>query len=483
MIKRTLAAILLLFLVAVAANTWRQGSQQIQVAALAPLPLDLETVSQHLAGALRFRTISSASDANLNATEFAKLHVYLQRNYPHVHATLSREVIGKSSLLYKWQGSDPSAKPVLLMAHQDVVPIAPSTEASWQHPPFDGVVDGDFIWGRGAWDDKGNLIAMFEALERLAADGFKPRQTIYLASGADEESGGKRGAGAIAALLQERGVKLAYVLDEGLIITEGVLKGLSKPLALIGIAEKGYATVLLSMQGPPGHSSMPPPTTLIGSMSAALVRVEAAPYPARVSGAARAMLGTLAPEMSGLNRVLLSNLWLSRELVAHELQKTPSANAMLRTTTALTIIHAGDKDNVMPGSIEATVNFRLMPGDTESGVLARLRNVIANDAIKLTPAAGNTPPSRIADAGSAEYQTINRTVRELFPDTVVAPGLMIGATDARYFEALADNVYRFSPVHALPEDLARFHGANERISVKNFADLIRFYHRLLTYAG
>ena len=479
MIKRVVLATLLGVLLILGVNTLRQGSKQLQVPAIPPIAFDANLAAQHLAGALRFRTIASAEVADQNSDQFLQLHAYLQSTYPRAHAAMTREVVGQYSLLYRWQGSDANARPIMLMAHQDVVPIAAGTETSWQVAPFDGTIRNGYVWGRGAWDNKGNLLAMLEAIERLAAAGFQPRQTIYLAAGADEEVGGKRGAQAIAALLQARGVRLDYVLDEGLLITDGMMKGLQQPAALIGIAEKGYATLLLEMDGAPGHSSMPPAVSLIGSMSGALARLEAHPLPAQLGGAARAMLTTLAPEMTWPNRLLLSNLWLTAPLVSWQLQKTPSTAAMLRTTTALTMVHAGNQDNVLPGTIAATVNFRLLPGDTEAAILAHVHAVIANDAIRVRVGPNNAPASRLADTASVSYRAINRSVREVFPNTLVAPGLMIGATDARYMESISDNVYRFSPVRALPADLARFHGTDERISIQNFGEMIQFYHRLL----
>jgi carboxypeptidase PM20D1 len=482
MIKRTLFLLLALLIVLAAVvgiNTWRHSSKQLQVAPIKPLVLDEQAAAGRLATALRFRTISYVDLPDQNADEFHKLHAHLMQHYPHAHAKLKREIVGGYSLLYTWPGSDPTAAPIMLMAHQDVVPIAPGTEGDWQTPPFDGVIKDGYIWGRGSWDNKGSLLGLMEAVEKLAADGFQPRQTIYLAFGHDEEVTGQRGAKAIAALLQQRGVRLDYVLDEGLVITENVVKGLDKPVALIGIAEKGYVTMFLNLSAKPGHSSMPPQKTAIGMMSAALARLEDNQLPASIRGVAYDMFETMAPEMSGINRVLLSNLWLFRPLVQRELEKGASTNAMMRTTTALTIVHAGIKDNVLPGAIDATVNFRLIPGDSEKSVIEHVKKTIANDAIQLTTFSGNAEPSRVSHTDAHSYQTINRTLRELFPDTVVAPGLMVGATDARHFEGISDNVYRFSPVHARTEDLPRFHGTNERISVKNYAELIRFYHRLL----
>jgi carboxypeptidase PM20D1 len=226
-------------------------------------------------------------------------------------------------------------------------------------PPFSGEVKGGYVWGRGSWDDKGNLIAQMEAVEMLVASGFKPRQTIYFAYGHDEEVSGQRGAVEIAKLLQSRGVKLEFVLDEGLLITDGIMPGLAKPAALIGIAEKGYLSVVLKVPATPGHSSMPPPkgSSAIGMMSAALRRLDDEQLPANIRGVAREMFETLAPEMGGFQRVALSNLWLFGPVVQAQLEKGASTNAMLRTTTALTVVKAGNKDNVLPGLAEAVVNF------------------------------------------------------------------------------------------------------------------------------
>ncbi|MCW5648157.1 MAG: M20 family peptidase [Ramlibacter sp.] len=485
MIKRVLLALgglVLLLVAAVAVNTVRQGSRQIDVPAAPPLAVDEKGVADKLSGAIRFKTVSSHDDPRLNVDEFRKLHAYLEQRFPRVHATLKREVVGGLSLLYTWPGSDPKALPILLMAHQDVVPIAPGTEANWKAEPFAGEVKDGFVWGRGAWDDKANLISQLEALEMLVASGFKPRQTIYLASGADEEVGGLRGAAQIVKLLQSRNVKLDFVIDEGLLITDGIMPGLSKPAALIGIAEKGYLSVVMKVPATPGHSSMPPPhgSSAIAMMSAALRRLDDEQLPATIRGVAREMFETVAPEMSGFGRVALSNLWLFGPLVQSQLEKGASTNAMIRTTTALTIVNAGNKDNVIPGMAEATVNFRLLPGDTRDSVMQHVKDKAGNDKFELSALPGSADPSPISPTASSSYQLINRTVRSLFPDVVVAPGLMIAATDSRHFSAISDHIYRFSPVRAKAEDLSRFHGTNERIATTNLAELVRFYHQLLS---
>ena len=194
------------------------------------------------------------------------------------------------------------------------MPVAPGTEGDWAAPPFDGVIRDGYVWGRGSWDDKGNLFAMLEAAELLAREGFRPRRTVYFAFGHDEEVSGRRGAAAIAALFKARGVRLGYVLDEGLLITDGIIKGATRPVALIGIAEKGYATLELSAAATPGHSSLPPRETAIGRLSAAIARLESRPFPASIRGVMRQTLEAAAPELDLVNRVVLSNLWLLEPL-------------------------------------------------------------------------------------------------------------------------------------------------------------------------
>jgi carboxypeptidase PM20D1 len=488
LIKRVLLALLALILLlaaAVVANTLRQGSRQLTVPPAPPLALDVPAVADKLAGAIRFKTISSFDNPQLNADEFRRFHAYLEQRFPKAHSALKREMVGELSLLYTWTGSDAKAKPILLMAHQDVVPIAPGTEGTWQVTPFAGELKDGFVWGRGAWDDKANLISQLEAVELLAASGFQPRQTVYLAFGADEEVGGHRGAREIARLLQARGVALEFVIDEGLLITEGILPGLAPAAALIGVSEKGSMSVQLRVTTAPGHSSMPPPqgSSAIGMLSAALQRLDDKQLPAGIRGVAHEMFATLAPEMSGFGRFALSNLWLFGPVVQAQLEKGASTNAMLRTTTALTVVHAGNQFNVLPGVAEATVNYRILPGDTGAKVMEHVRTTVANERVELKGAPDAYDPPPVSPTASASYQLINRTIRSLFPGTVVAPSLMIGGTDSRHFSAISDNIYRFSPVRARAEDLPRFHGTNERIATSNLAELVRFYHQLLRNAS
>lgn len=460
-------------------NVLTRASRQIQVPAAPRAAVDEHAAAARLGEAIRFQTISNYLEPDSDAEALRGLQAHIASSFPAFHAAATREVVATYSLLYAWQGSDTTAAPIALLAHQDVVPVSPGTTTDWRHPPFDGIVADGFIWGRGSWDDKGNLYSMLEAAEHLIKAGFRPKRTIYFAFGHDEEVGGTRGAKQIAALLASRGVRLDYLLDEGLLITQDIVKGLDRPAAMIGVAEKGYATLVLTAHATPGHSSMPPRQTAIGMMSAALARLEDHRLPAQARGAVAEMFETLAPEMKGFNRVILSNLWLFKPLLLREFEKTGPTEATIRTTTALTIFKAGDKDNVLPGNAEATVNFRLIPGDTQASITEHVRRTIGDDHISIEPFPGNVDPPPVSATASEPYRALNRTIREVFPDVVVAPGLMVAGTDSRHYAGVTDNILRFTPIRANSDDLKRFHGTNERLSIEGYGDMIRFYRRLM----
>ena len=488
MIKRGLLgllALLLVLAVVLVVNTLRQGSRQVVVPALPTMAVDKAAVAESLAVALRAKTVSGLLDPAGTAAEFEVLHAHLRSRYPLVHAGLAREVIGAHSLLYTWRGSDAQARPMALLAHQDVVPIAPGTEALWKKPPFAGLVEDGMVWGRGALDNKSNVITQLEAVEALLKAGFMPRRTVYLVFGHDEEVGGRGGAVAVVALLQQRGVKLEFVLDEGMAVTEGILPGVAQPIALIGLAEKGAVSLRLAAQAAPGHSSMPPAPghSAIGMLSAALVRLDQHRLPGGIHGAAAELFASVAPELPFAQRLAMSNLWLFRPLVERLLEKGAATNAMMRSTTALTIVNAGNKENVLPGRAEAVANFRILPGDTVASVTAHVKRVIADERIEVSPLGTPVEASALSSTGAESYRLLERTVREVFPDAMVAPGLVLQGTDSRHFGTVAEQVYRFMPIRFKPEDLPRLHGTDERIAVDQLADMVRFYHRLLSQAA
>jgi carboxypeptidase PM20D1 len=374
-----LAGALGLLVLALVANALRFTPRQVAVEPAPRAALD-PGLPGRLAAALRFRTVSYQDPARLDAGEFLGLHRHLADTFPRAHRALAREVVGDLSLLFTWMGHEAGLAPVLLLAHLDVVPVDPATEGEWTESPYAGAVTGGFVWGRGAMDDKLGVMGLLEAVELLVGEGFTPRRTVYLAFGHDEEVGGGHGAVALAKLLAERRVAPEFALDEGLTVTEGIVPGVGRPLALIGIAEKGYQSLELAVPTEGGHSSRPPRETGIGILAAALHRLETHQAPAAIAGAVEKLVAFAGPETDFLHRLALANLWLFRPLVLGRLEDMPDTNALVRTTTAPTMLEGSIKENVLPVRPRAVVNFRIRPGETIASVTEHVRRTIDDPA-------------------------------------------------------------------------------------------------------
>jgi carboxypeptidase PM20D1 len=439
---------------------------------------------ERLAGALRFPTVTPDDPAQRQAAIFAALETYLADTFPNTHKALTRETVGRDALLYTWPGTDSAAKPVVLMGHLDVVPVESSAGRPWRHPPFAGDIAEGFLWGRGALDDKATVVAILEATEALLVRGLRPVRTILLAFGADEESGGREGAAAIAGNVRSRYGAVDFVLDEGgAILPRGIIPGISAPVAVVGIAEKGFVTVELTADSEGGHSSTPPRHTTVGNVARAVSRLEDRPLPASLRGATAQLFDALAPEMPFGLRVLFANRWLFGPLLVRQLSRSPSTDAAIRTTTAATMFEGSPKDNVLASHARALVNFRIMPGETVDTVLDHVRRTVDDPNVHIRTVGTVTPPSTVSPTTTAHWRLVERTVRQTFPDVLVAPYLVLGATDSRYFTGLTQDVYRLLPVRLPPEGNALFHGPNERISTSAYLDAVRFYATLIERAA
>lgn len=428
-----------------------------------------------LSEAITYRTITHADPADTDTMTFLRFQTFLEEQFPLVTARLVRERIGLS-LLYTWRGSNPSLRPALLMAHQDVVPADDSL--SWSVPPFSGQVREGYIYGRGSLDIKSGILGIMEAVEALLAEGFVPEQTIYLVFGHDEESGVGSGAEEIVTLLKNRSIRLDYVLDEGGLILKEALPGLKEPVALIGIAEKGYMNIRIMARADGGHSSMPGKMSAVTRLSEAIVNIQKHPFPARLEGPLRELFAFTASEMRYPFRFLFANPEVFGGLIKNQMETSPSGNAILRTTAAVTMLQGSSKENVIPPEASAMVNLRLLPGATAEDVVGYLNQVIGDTAIHLEVLSYQAA-SPVSSSGSAAFENIRRAVKAVFPNTVSGPYLLVALTDSRHFVDIADNVYRFHPAVYDKADLKRLHGRDERISVENYLKSIAFYRMLL----
>ena len=466
----------------VAVRTLRFDSLQLKASTSPAGPIDTAAAARRLAGALRFRTVSHAEAQQVDSAAFLQLHRYLAGAFPRVHGQLRRETVSGLGLLYRWTGRDTSLKPVLFMAHTDVVP-ADTGGGAWEHAPFAGDVADRHVWGRGALDDKAAVTGLLEAVEMLLKQGFRPERTVYLAFGHDEEVGGARGAARTAALLKKRGVRLRYVLDEGGAIVQDAVPELDHPLALIGIAEKGYLSVELTVDGTGGHSAMPPPQTSISILSTALAELERNPLPPRLDGVTSTFLRYVGPELGGVLRTVMANLWLFGPLVRDRLAARNVSNALVRTTMAATVIRGGVKDNLLPESARAVVNFRLLPGTSAHRILEYVRQTIDDPRVVVRPVGEMSAPSEVSETDTPAFRLLRKSLREVYrgTDLVAAPYLVIGATDSRHYAPLAEQVYRFAPFVLGPDDRSRIHGTNERISFRDYVRMVGFYRRLIQH--
>jgi carboxypeptidase PM20D1 len=441
------------------------------------IELNERALAERLSQSIQFKTISFQSPELKDQSQFTGFIDWVHSSYPLVHSRLEYVQLN-DTMLYRWPGSDPSLKPILVTGHYDVVPVIPGSEDQWQQPPFSGAIVDGVIWGRGALDDKSGVLGILEAATYLLEAGHQPVRTVYLSFGHDEEIGGPEGAAAVAAYLADQGVQLAWSLDEGSFIFDGLIDGVDSLVAAINVAEKGSVTLDIIAAAEGGHSSMPPKTSAITDLARAITRLEENPVPGGLEGLAADMFDRISRHMPFVPRVFFANQWLFGGLIEEQLSEAPTTNAMLRTTTAPTMLSGSVKTNVLPIEAVATVNFRIHPRDTVESVENYVTDLVASDSISVHSHGGGNP-SAVSDWQAPGYEVIAQSMREIHGDIPVAPGLMIAASDSRHYGKVADNAYRFNPIRLTPELLTGFHGTNEKISVTDYAQGVRGYIRII----
>ncbi len=438
-----------------------------------------ERAITHLSQSIEFKTISNQQASKKNFEEFKRFISWLKINYKLVVKNTSLQTFNET-LLFKWEGQDTSLKPILLTGHYDVVPVIPGTEDKWKEPPFSGKVDSEYIWGRGALDDKSGVIGILEAVTYLMETSFQPSRTLYLSFGHDEEIGGVNGAALVAQHLSDNGIQLEWSLDEGSFLLGGFIPNVEKLVAAINVAEKGSVTMQVVGKAQGGHSSMPTSKSAVGHLSKALAKLEDNRMPGELEGLSLEMFDEMSKHMPFIYKVAFANRWLFGGLIDSYLSRIPATNAMLRTTTAPTMLSASIKTNVLPIEAIGTVNFRIHPRNSVEDVFEHVRDLVESESVEVRAMSySGRPASEMSSWESRGYKVIEKSVQEIFGDVVVVPGLMIAGSDSRHYGKVADDAYRFNPFPLSNEEFAGFHGTNEKIKIKDFIEGIKAYIRII----
>jgi carboxypeptidase PM20D1 len=470
-VLKLLGLALVLLIAVLLFNTFTFTSKQITVDPITKVEVSDEAISR-FQGAIKFSTISHNEVEKFDSIPFIELHNYIAESFPLVDSLLVKRKFGYT-LLYEWTGTDNSAQPIVFMSHMDVVPVDMVSIEDWDGAPFSGELKNGKIYGRGTMDDKVTMMATLEAVEMHLAAGTKPKQTIYLSFGHDEEIGGEQGALKVAEWMKANGIKPSFVMDEGGFIADGSLAGLEKDMAVINVAEKGFVSYKITVRTGGGHSSSPPKDNTVGSLATAITKLEKNQFKTRMVSPVDQNIRYLGPEMPFLQKMLFANTWLTGGLLLDQMG--------IRTSTAPTIIGGGVKDNVIPTEAFVVVNFRILQGESSTDVYNHIIETIDDDrfSVELYEGANANEPSAVAEIRSDGYNIIEKTIKQITNDAIVVPGLIGGGTDAKHFIGVADNTYRFFPMRISPSNMTGFHGTNEHMEVENYKEIIQFVHQMI----
>ena len=448
---------------------------------LAPEKVDLDRYINNLSKAIQIPTICNVDESVVDWSKFDEFHAFLKEAYPLIHEKLELQVISTRSLMYNWKSEHPEKEPICLLAHQDVVPVTPGTEDDWEHGPFSGDVADGFVWGRGALDIKNHLIAVMEAVETLLEEGYVPERDIYLCFGHNEEvmaEGEACGATCMMQWFKDRGIRLDSVIDEGgAILSVKVDKVIDGHLAGVGIAEKGHVDFEISVNAKGGHSSQPPKHSALGQLSRIVCNLENHQFKAKLTPQLTSLFTEIGKNTTYPVRCIASNLPILKPIITEICSNIPPVASMMRTTTAITMANGSPAPNVLPQKASVVANFRIMPGQTVEDVEAHIRKYAGPKAeVKLL---GGKNPSKISPTDSRAFNVISKICKSMDPKAIVAPYLVMGGTDARQYEDVCDNIYRYSPFLMTTGLLLTTHGTNERIPVSSLEDGVAFFKRYI----
>lgn len=440
------------------------------------------SAADQLSELITYRTVFSSARDQIELEQFTGFIDALERLYPKVHTTLSRELVNGHALLFKWAGSraDAARQPTVLMGHYDVVPV--DTRDHWTYPGFSGHQHDGYVWGRGALDDKGAVVVIMNAVESLIAEGFTPAHDVYLSFGNNEETVGDSAQAAVA-LLASRGVRPWLVLDEGGAVALDAFPGLKVPAAVIGVAEKGILDLELLARGAGGHASTPPRMGATARLAQAIVALEESPFPAAMPDAIAEMMRRIGMHSGFVTRIVTENLWAFKPLLTQVFGVLgDETRALTRTTVAVTMLEGSKATNVLASAARANANIRIAVGENIDSVVEQIRDIIDDPQVELRVISGHDP-SPVSAFSNEQFALLSRAVSASYPDAVVTPYIQTGATDSRHFTAISPAVYRFSPLLMDGSDRGSLHAVNERVRISSLGAGVVFYRELMQGLG
>ncbi len=438
------------------------------------IDFDKDRAVECLRSLIKCKTVSNVDSEKEDEKEFKKLIDSLPVLYPNVYKTLEFIPFEDRGILFKWKGKTDNA-PSIFMSHYDVVSVE---ESDWKKPPFDAIIEDEYLWGRGALDTKQTFNGAMFAVDHLIKEGFTPNADVYLAFSGGEEINGK-GAINIMNYFKERGITPELVLDEGGAVVSNVFPGVKEPCALVGIAEKGMMNIKYTVKSNGGHASAPKPDSPLAVLSKACVKLDKNPFKMKMSDPVKKMFDTLGRRSTFLYRMIFSNLWLFKGLLSKISKKSGGEmNALFRTTLAVTMAQGSKGINVLPAVAEFYSNSRINPLESTSDLIKTVKKTIDDDRIVLS-VLNQIEPSRISRTDTVGFDRIKTAIKEVWDNVTVSPYLMVQCSDCRYYGEISDRVYRFSPMALSNEERATVHGNNERIKIVEAQKTVEFYIRLI----
>ncbi|MEG0857746.1 MAG: M20/M25/M40 family metallo-hydrolase [Terrisporobacter sp.] len=394
-------------------------------------------------------TISYENDKEV--TKFLEFHQILEEKFPKIHKSLEKINLD-GSLLFKWQPASKPKNSLLLMNHMDTAPIT----GEWECDGLSGEIKDNYMYGRGTLDTKGPLFAMLMAVEELLEEGFEPNFNIYLASSRNEEIAGD-GAIKIREHLIKENVKLETVLDEGGAILDKPMPYVKRPIAMVGISEKGHIILQIKEINNLAESNI----SLSEKIELIKKHIESQYIlKGKVSKDVEQMLRGVGKEMPFPIDLVLKK---SKKIEPMILKVLPKVSEEAKSIVKSTINFREDK-----------IVIKLSKHDDVNYILNSLKSIFKKYDLELE-VLNQSEASNITDINSKGYKIIEKTIDSVFENVGTSPYLMMAGTDSRHFKDVCDCILRFAPLDMKIEDLNRVHNINERININTISNMVNFY--------